>query len=122
MIKILYIDDEEINLRLFEHSFRRDFEIHTVNSAEKGLEFLEKNSVDVIVTDQRMPGMTGTELLKIINGKYPSIPPNRMIVSGYSKDELIEKAFREYKLFKFVSKPWNYESLKKIIINAAKND
>jgi len=119
--KILYIDDEIVNLRLFKYSFRRDFDITTVQSGKEALEFLEKQNVEIVITDQRMPEMTGVELLEIINKKYPEIPPKRMIVSGYSPDDVIEKAFKEYKLYSFVSKPWNYEKLKEIITNAIEN-
>ena len=116
--KILYIDDEVVNLRLFKHSFRRDFEIFTVQSAKDGLKFLKTQKVDIIITDQRMPEMTGVELLEIINKEYPNIPPNRMIISGYSPDDVIKKAFDHYKLYSFVSKPWNYENLKETIKKA----
>ncbi|MEN8121503.1 MAG: response regulator [Bacteroidota bacterium] len=116
--KILYVDDEEVNLRLFKSTFRRDFEIFLANSAKEGLQILEKNKIDVVITDQRMPEITGVELLGIINEKFDTIPPNRLIVSGYSANEDIEKAFNEYRLFRFISKPWKYEELKQVIIDA----
>jgi len=65
-----------------------------------------------------MPEMTGVELLEIVNEKFDDIPPNRLIVSGYSSNEEIEKAFKEYKLYRFVSKPWKYEVLKQVIIES----
>ena len=116
--KILYVDDEEVNLRLFKSSFRRDFEIFLANSAKEGLLILEKNKIDVVVTDQRMPEMTGVELLKIINDRFKNIPPNRLIVSGYSLNEDIEKAYKLYKLFRFIAKPWKYDELKQIILDS----
>lgn len=116
--KILYVDDEEINLRLFKSTFRRDFEIFIANSAKEGLEILNKNKIDVVLTDQRMPEMTGVEFLEKVNEKYETIPPNRLIVSGYSSNKDIEKAFKQYRLFKFIPKPWNYDKLKSIIIES----
>ncbi len=116
--KVLYVDDEESNLRIFKDSFRRDFEVQTAISAYKALEILEQGLVDVVITDQRMPGMTGVELLKEINNRFTEIPPNRLIISGYSEDRDIKKAFEEYKLSKFIPKPWNYDELKQTIINA----
>jgi len=116
--KILYVDDEEINLRLFKSTFRRDFEIFIANSAKEGLEILNKNTVDVVITDQRMPEMTGVEFLKKVNEKYNTIPPNRLIVSGYTSNEDIEKAFKQYRLFRFISKPWIYKEFKNIIIES----
>lgn len=118
--KILYVDDEESNLRIFKDSFRRDFEIYTAISGYKALEILELKEVDVIITDQRMPGMTGVELLREINNRYPHIPPKRLILSGYAEDDDIKEAFNKYKLSKFIPKPWDYTELKEIIINAIK--
>ena len=118
--KILYVDDEQSNLRIFKDAFRRDFEVRLAESGDQALELLKQEVADVVITDQQMPEMTGVELLKEINMRFSEIPPNRLILSGYAKNEEIEKAFIEYKLFKFLSKPWDYEELKKIIINAIK--
>ncbi len=116
--KILYVDDEEVNLRLFKNTFRRDFDILLANSAKEGLLILEKNKIDVVITDQRMPEMTGVEFLEIVNERFDDIPPNRLIVSGYSTNEAIEKAYKLYKLFRFISKPWKYEELKQVILDS----
>ena len=119
--KILYVDDEESNLRIFKDTFRRDFEIITAISAFEALKYLEKELVDVVITDQRMPGMTGVELLREINLRYTDIPPQRLILSGYAEDIEIKKAFNQYKLSKFIPKPWDYDELKKIIVNSIKD-
>ncbi len=118
---ILYIDDEESNLRIFKNTFRRDFNIFTANSAQNALEILKEVDTDVLITDQRMPGMSGIELLKEVKKHYPDIPPNRLMVSGYSAPGDIEDAFNKYGLYQFISKPWNAEELKTIIINAIQN-
>ena len=118
--KILYVDDEKSNLRIFKDTFRRDFDVRLAESAYQALEMLDEDLVEVVITDQRMPGMTGVELLKEINDKYTDIPPNRLIVSGYAQDQDIEKAYKEYRLFQFISKPWDYDELKQIIYNAVK--
>ena len=115
---ILYVDDEEVNLKLFYYTFRRDFEINLAESAKNGLEFLEKTEVDVIITDQKMPEMTGVEFLKEVNEKFPEIPPWRLMISGYAKNEDIDSAFKNYNLYKFISKPWNAEELKCTILKA----
>ncbi len=116
--KILYVDDESSNLRIFKDTFRRDFEVFIADSGQKALSLLETSMVDVVITDQQMPGMTGVELLKEINEKYQNIPPNRLILSGYAEDVEIEKAFKNFRLSKFISKPWDYNKLKEIIINS----
>jgi len=64
--------------------------------------------------------MTGVELLKKINEKYSTIPPNRLILSGFSEDADIKTAFEKYQLFKFIPKPWVYQELKQIIFEAIK--
>ena len=64
MINVLYIDDEPHNLTSFKASFRRDFNVFTAESAEEGRKILESNNINVILSDQRMPKMTGIEFFK----------------------------------------------------------
>ncbi len=115
---VLYVDDEEINLRVFRNTFRRDFNILTAQSAMEGIKLLQDNVVNIVITDQRMPEITGVEFLKMINDMFPEIPPNRLMLSGFSKTEDIDRAFQNYKLFQFILKPWDAEELKTIILNA----
>lgn len=119
---ILYVDDEEINLRLFKATFRRDYNILTATSAKEGLEILAKNTVDLVITDQRMPEVTGVEFLSKVQTMYPNIPPGRLIISGYSDPEDIELAYKEYQLFRFISKPWKEDELHEIILKAIGNE
>lgn len=118
--KILYVDDEESNLRIFKDSFRRNFEIILAPSGIEALEILDKQLVDIVITDQRMPKMTGVELLKKISKRFPEIPPHRLILSGYSEDKHIKEAFEKYKLRQFISKPWEYNDLKNLINDTLK--
>jgi len=113
-IAILYVDDEEINLRLFKSTFRKEFDISTANSAKDGLEILDRKKIDVLITDQRMPEMTGNELLKEVNDRYPAVPPGRLILSGYSMPQIISEAFKKFNLYKFISKPWDEANLRQI--------
>ena len=113
---VLYIDDEASNLRIFKNTFRRDFNIYLAKSAEEGIEILTANQIDVLITDQRMPGKTGIELLKEIHELFPDIPPHRLMVSGYAEPADIDKAFTLYGLFKFISKPWDAVSLRELIL------
>ncbi len=116
--KILYIDDEEVNLRIFKNTFRRDFDVVTLQSAKEALEVFNKEEFDIIITDQRMPEMTGVEFLSIIQKLHPSIPPNRLIISGFAQNEDIDQAFNSYNLYSFVSKPWKADELKTLILKA----
>ena len=119
---VLYIDDEESNLRIFKNTFRREFTIYLANSADAGIDILSNNEINVLITDQRMPGKTGIELLKEIHGLFPEIPPHRLMVSGYAAPDDINEAYESYGLFKFISKPWDAELLKQLIINVILTD
>jgi CheY-like chemotaxis protein len=113
---ILYVDDEESNLRVFKNTFRRDFNIQLASSAQEGIDILKQSKIDIIITDQRMPGKTGLELLKEIQEMFPEIPPHRLMVSGYTAPNDIETAFKDYGLFRFISKPWEADELRQILL------
>lgn len=110
--RILYIDDEPDNLNAFANVFRRVYSIHISDSAKKGLDYLKNNEVDLIITDQLMPEMSGTEFLKIIKEVMPDEPPCRMIYSGYSKTDEIDEAKNQNLFSTFVSKPCDPDDLK----------
>lgn len=109
---ILYIDDEPENLRAFTSFFRRIYTIFTTESPVEGIDYLRKHSVDLIITDQRMPEMTGVEFLRKVNEFLPGKPPCRMIYSGYSQTKDIEEAKENNWMSVFVSKPCDPENLK----------
>lgn len=115
---ILYVDDELSNLRVFRSTFRREFTILLAESAAEAVELLQANKVDLLITDQMMPDMSGVELLKEIKNLYPDIPPNRVMISGYAQPDDIDRAFSEYRLYKFISKPWDEVKLKTLILEA----
>ena len=70
-IKVLYVDDEEGNLMAFRASFRRDFDVHVALNAKEALDWLETQPVHVVISDQRMPGMNGTDFLSIVRTRWP---------------------------------------------------
>ncbi|MBC2607048.1 response regulator [Pelagicoccus albus] len=115
---ILYVDDEQSNLRIFKNTFRRDFNILLASDPHAAVEILKSNRVDLLITDQMMPDMSGVELLKEIKDLYPDVPPSRVMLSGYAQPDDINLAFEEYKLYKFLSKPWEEKVLKSLIIEA----
>ena len=116
--KILYVDDEEVNLRIFQRAFKRYYEVFTATGGAEGIKILAENHIDLLMTDQRMPGMSGTELLMEVVPKYPNIA--RMIMTGFSDEEEIIKADQEVGLERFLVKPWNQEELKKEFEKALK--
>ena len=112
---IIYLDDEEINLMLFREMFKKDFDIHTESSAQHALEYLQDNEVDLVVTDQIMPIMSGVEFLNKLNKIKPEASFKKVMVSGYSPEGEVEEALNQKILDRFVSKPWTYNELKAVL-------
>ena len=113
---ILAVDDEPANLRMVERLLRKDYRVLTASSGEEGLEILRRESVDLIVTDQRMPGMSGTDLLRESMQTRPDAV--RIILTGFSDVDALIEAINTSRVYKFVSKPWDPVNLKSIIDNA----
>lgn len=117
---ILYVDDEMDNLTVFKSTFRRDYKIHLANSAEEGQEILRQNpQIEVIITDQRMPEVTGVEFLEKTVVEYPDSV--RMILTGFSDVEAIIDSINRGQVFRYITKPWDKEALKQIIDDAVQN-
>jgi response regulator RpfG family c-di-GMP phosphodiesterase len=102
---VLYIDDEVNNLHSFKASFRRQFTILTAESASEARRVLAENTVHVIISDQRMPQMTGIEFFASILGEYPD--PVRMLLTGYADIQAVIDAINLGQVFRYFSKPWN---------------
>jgi adenylate cyclase len=113
---VLYVDDEEHNLISFKAVFRKEYEIHTATSGEAGLEIIRNHPVDLIITDQRMPGMTGIQFLEHVVPEYPDTI--RMILTGFSDVEAIIGAINTGRVFRYITKPWNENELRMTIENA----
>jgi class 3 adenylate cyclase/FixJ family two-component response regulator len=111
--QILYLDDEEGNLTSFVAAFRRHYNIFTTTSAAAALEILRNNEIDLIITDQRMPEMTGVQFLEKIIPLYPNSV--RMILSGFSDIEAIIAAINSGAVLRYITKPWDENELKQII-------
>ncbi|MGC8824476.1 MAG: response regulator [Bacteroidales bacterium] len=113
---ILYVDDELENLQGFEFLLHRDFDVHVAASAREGLDILQKNTIKVVLTDQRMPEMTGIEFLE----KAMTISPEtiRIVVTAYSDSDTILQAINQGKAYHFITKPWNNNELRNIIRRA----
>lgn len=104
--RILYIDDEEINLTNFKHTFEGEYEILTATDGASGLELLKQiNEVALVITDQRMPGMSGFEVLQAVNGLYPDTV--RMVITAYSDVEYLVNAINRGHVYRYIFKPWD---------------
>ena len=115
-IGVLYVDDEANNLNSFKASFRRDFEIYTASSAKEGRKILDSHEIGVIITDQRMPGMTGIEFLESILPVYPDTI--RILLTGFSDINAVMDAINRGQVYKYLVKPWQNDELKMYIENA----
>ena len=113
---ILYVDDEPDNLLAFRSVFRRFFNIFTANGAVEAIDLIKKEEIHLILSDQRMPNMTGVELLEKIMDEYPQI--KRFIVTGYSEMKPIINAVNTGKVSQYIMKPWNVDELKETLQQA----
>jgi signal transduction histidine kinase/CheY-like chemotaxis protein len=107
---ILYVDDEPENLRIFELSFRREFAILTASSGEEGLERLNSEPVALVLSDHRMPGMTGVEFLSRVREVDPKTV--RILVTAYGDAPTLGNAINSGAIYKFVPKPWQPDEMR----------
>jgi response regulator RpfG family c-di-GMP phosphodiesterase len=108
-ISILYVDDEENNLFSFKATFRIKYQVHTAISGDEALKILDTKPIQIIITDQRMPEMTGIEFLEKVLEKYPD--PIRILLTGYADMGAVVDAVNKGKIFHYLAKPWNEEEL-----------
>jgi len=110
---ILYVDDEEENLTLFYNTFKREYRILKAPNAHDALKLCQTENVDMILADQRMPGMEGTELLARMAANYPEII--RILITGFSDMDVAVDAINRGRIHRYVSKPWEPEMLKQAL-------
>jgi response regulator RpfG family c-di-GMP phosphodiesterase len=116
MINVLYIDDEPHNLTSFKASFRRNFNVYTVEEAVEARKILENKEVHVILSDQRMPKMTGIEFFESILDAFPD--PIRILVTGYTDINAVIDAINRGQVYKYLTKPWNEDDVRNAIEKA----
>lgn len=115
-ITILYVDDEENNLFSFKAAFRIKYQILTAISGDEALKILAEKPVHLIITDQRMPNMTGVEFLEKVIEQFPD--PMRILLTGYADMGAVVDAVNKGKIFHYLTKPWNEEELDMTITRA----
>jgi CheY-like chemotaxis protein len=117
---LLLVDDEPNILSALKRLMRRDnYTILTASSGKEGLDLLAQNQVDVIVSDQRMPGMTGVEFLRTVKNLYPETV--RIVLSGFTELQSVTDAVNEGAIYKFLTKPWDDAQLREHIGEAFQN-
>ncbi len=115
-IAVLYIDDVNNNLLSFQATFRRKYKVYVANSAAEGMGILNKETVHVVIADQRMPHSTGIEFFNIIRTAHPD--PVRMLLTGYTDAEAIIDAINKGEIYRYIKKPWDAFELENAIRNA----
>lgn len=114
---LLLVDDEDNIVRALVRLLRREgYKILTANGGAEGLEILKENEVGVILSDQRMPEMNGTEFLSKVKVLYPDTV--RIVLSGYTDLNSVTDAINHGAIYKFLTKPWDDELLKENIRQA----
>jgi len=114
---LLLVDDEENILLSLRRLLRRDgYSIHLAHSGEEGLAILAQQPIGVVVTDQRMPAMTGSEFLGKVKESYPDT--FRIVLSGYTEINSITDAINRGAIYKFLTKPWDDDLLRGHIAEA----
>src|SRR5262245_23249654 len=103
-------------LDFLERVFRRDYVVLRAQSGEEALALLDSSEVDVLITDQKMPRMTGVQLLERIRGRYPHLI--KMLVSGYTDVPDIQQAVERCQIHQYVVKPVDSERLKEAVREA----
>lgn len=115
-ISVLYVDDEIHNLNSFKATFRKEFNVLTAGSAAEALEIMKKNLLHIVITDQRMPGMTGVDFLIEVLEKYPDVM--RVLLTGFTDLTTVAEALSKGQVHYRMEKPWDEEQIR-VVINAA---
>lgn len=110
MINVLYIDDEPHNLTSFKASFRRIFNVYVTEDTEEARSIVENKDIHVILSDQRMPKMTGIEFFESILEVFPD--PIRILVTGYTDINAVIDAINRGQVYKYLTKPWNDDDVR----------
>lgn len=114
--KIMIVDDEPANLRTLERLFRDDYTVITAQSGAEALSLLEQHDVALIITDQRMPAMTGIELLD----KTVPLRPHmvRILLTGYTDVSALIQVINSGNVYRYLTKPWDNDDLRMTVSRA----
>lgn len=116
-LTLLLVDDEEQILKMLARLFRSEFRVVTAPGGKEGLEKFREERPELIVSDQRMRGMTGIEMLKQMSLEEPSTV--RILITGYSDIDAVIEAVNHKLLDRYVTKPWDNDELLEIVKEGA---
>jgi serine/threonine-protein kinase len=114
--RVLFVDDEERILNALRTLFRGQYHVFTAENGALAIEFVKRFGIHVVVSDQRMPSMTGVELLRQVKDLSPNSV--RMLLTGYSDLAAIVGSINEGEVFRFVKKPWDNTEMQKTVADA----
>jgi len=118
--KVVYVDDEDINLLLFESNFEDKYEVLTATDGYKGLKVLDDNpDAMVVISDMKMPGMNGLEFIRSAKDKFPN--KKFYILSGFDISDGIKAALDDGLILEYFRKPFDVRKMHKIITDSLKN-
>lgn len=117
---VLAVDDEENNLSLLKRTLRNNYNVISATSGQEAIQILNErgDEISLIVSDQKMPQMEGTELFKIISEKHPNIV--KILLTGHSNVDILVDAINECHLFQYVLKPFEPDQLCDVVQNGIK--
>jgi signal transduction histidine kinase len=113
---LLVIDDEPSILSALKRQFRRNYQVYIANSAEEGLELMKTHPIQVIISDQRMPGMTGTAFFDQVKTNYTYAI--RLLLTGYADIQAVIEAINDGNIYRYITKPWDPAELDTIVRGA----
>ena len=113
---ILFVDDEPENTRIFELTFRRDYQIRLARSGEEALQILHEHPAAVVLSDHRMAGMSGVELLAKVRDVDPKTV--RVLVTAYGDASTLGDAINNGSIYRYLPKPWTPDEMRLLIRNA----
>ncbi|MCC6640233.1 MAG: response regulator [Deltaproteobacteria bacterium] len=115
--RLLIVDDEDAILETMTYTFEDDYEVLTATDPRRALELLDEYPpIAAVITDQRMPGMTGVEFLTRVYEKHPTT--SRIILTGFADMEAILRAINDGHVYAYISKPWEPDELKQVVRRA----
>lgn len=115
--RVLCVDDEPNVLRALNWLLQKDFDVTTAASGQEGLTLVRASSFDVVISDQRMPEMSGVDFLREVRAITPRAM--RILLTGYSDMQAILRSVNESEIFRYINKPWNVADLPKVVAQAA---
>lgn len=113
---LLVIDDEIDIIRALERQFRRKYKVFSTTNPIEGLSIMRRENIHVVLSDQRMPGMTGVDFFTHIKDKFPDTL--KLILTGYTDVESVIGAINDGQVFRYVKKPWNPDELDLVVREA----